>query len=109
MRFGQLRIRFDCAQRRVFGPLPRSRRWWLDVPVEQSVAVGELRMSDGKLRIEFNCTFEALDRLAQTFGCSSRRIVTSGSVELASFFILSRLSFGSRHQNLPGYGRNVRP
>src|SRR5215213_3423116 len=58
-------------------------------------------MRNSKLRIELDCTFETFDRLAQTFRCSSRRVVTSGSVELARFFVLAGLCLGRRHQDLP--------
>src|SRR6185295_19454526 len=58
-------------------------------------------MCDRKLRIEFDCTFETFDRLSQTFCGATCGVVTSGSVELSSFFVLSRLRFGSRNQYLP--------
>src|SRR5215212_962657 len=60
-------------------------------------------MRNSKLRIELDCTFETFDRLAQTFGCSSRRVVTPSSVELARFFVLAGLCLGRRHQDLPRY------
>src|ERR1041384_2332644 len=57
-------------------------------------------MRHTEFRIELNGTFEPLDRLAQTFGRASRRVVTSGSVKLARLFILARLRVRRRHQNL---------
>ena len=71
---------------------------WLDVPVEQRVAIGELGVRHRIFRIELNCTFESFDRLAHTFRTAPGRIVTSGSVELTSFFVLARLRLRSRSQ-----------
>ena len=59
------------------------------------------------LGIELDCAFETFDRLTQTFRCASRGIVTSGSVELARFFVFSGLRFRRRHQYLPRYRRDV--
>ena len=97
MRFSQIRIRLDRTQRRFLRAFPRFRRWWLDIPVEERIAVGELRVCNGKLRIKFDCTFETFDRLSQTFGGTAGRVVTTGGVKLASFLVLSRLRFGSRY------------
>src|ERR1043165_5904541 len=79
---------------------PRSRRWRLDIPVEKGITVGKLCVCNRKLRIEFDCTFKTFDRLSQTFGGSTCRVVTSGGVKLSRFFVLSRLRIGSWNQYL---------
>ena len=68
---------------------PRSCRRRLDIPVEQRIAVSQLRVSDGKLRIEFDGALESFDRLSQAFRGASRGVVTTGGVELSRLFVFS--------------------
>src|SRR5689334_9092628 len=108
MGLGQVWIGLDGAQSGILRTFPRARRRWLDVPIQQRVAVRQHRVCDGILRIELDCTLETLDSLTQTFGGSARRVVTSGSVELSRFLVLAGLRFGRRHQDLRRDWRDVR-
>src|SRR5215218_4498081 len=103
----QVRIGLNGTQGGLFRTFPRARRRRFDVPVQQRVAVSKLGVCDSKFRIELDCTLESLDRLSQPFGCSARRVVTSGSVELTRFFILPRLRVRRGHQDLRRYRRDI--
>ncbi len=96
----QTRINFNRTHRRFPGAFPRFGRRWFDVPVQQCITIRELCVRNRILRIEFNCTFEPFDGLAQTLRRASGRVVTSGCVKLASFFIFARLRVHRGHQYL---------
>src|SRR5215204_1489891 len=107
MRLRQIGIGFNSAQRRLLRAFPCAGRRWLDIPIEQCVAISQFRISDRKLRIELDCAFQSLNSLAYAFGCSSRGVITSSGVELPSFFVLTRLRIRSWNLDLCRDGCDV--
>src|SRR5215203_3607791 len=64
-------------------------------------------MRDRIFRIEFNCAFKTSNRLAQAFRGTTRRVITSRSVELACLFVFTCQRVGSRAQDLRRDRSNV--
>src|ERR1044072_6086765 len=108
MRLSQMRIRLDWAHCRSLRLFPGTGGRRLDVPVKQRITIGELGVRNRKLRIEFHSAFQTFDRLTQTLRGPSSRVITSGGVELARFFILTSLGVRRGTQDLHPDRRTVR-
>ena len=77
MCFSQQRIGAHCLEGRLLGALPRFRRWRLDEPIQQRVAVGEFGPGGGKVWPELHRAFQTFDCLTQSLGAATRGVITA--------------------------------
>src|SRR5687768_5393029 len=89
MSLSQIGISFNGLQRSLFCQLPRLGRRRLHIPVQEGIAVGQLRVGKRKSGVELDCTFKPFNGLTQALSRTTGRIVATRGVELARLFVFT--------------------